>query len=66
VSPGGRKASTNLDYSAQAFGLFGDNNANLLVGYRVLHQKYEHGDGCSAFDWDMTFHGPIAGLKITF
>lgn len=65
--------STNTDYSAQAFGLvgyrfglFGDNNANLLGGYRVLHQKYEDGDGRSAFKWDMTIHGPVVGLTISF
>ena len=38
----------------------------LLAGYRVLKQKYEDGDGRSAFEWDMTIHGPIVGLKITF
>ena len=65
--------STSDQYSAEAFGLagyrfglFGENNANLLAGYRVLKQKYENGDGRSRFDWDMTIHGPIVGLKITF
>ena len=39
--------SENSDYSWQAiglvgyrFGLFGTNNANLVAGYRALHQKY--------------------------
>ena len=65
--------STSDQYSAEAFGLagyrfglFGANNANFLAGYRVLKQKYEDGDGRSAFEWDMTIHGPIVGLKITF
>ena len=65
--------STSNQYSAEAwgtvgyrFGLFGDSNANFLAGYRVLKQKYQDGDGRSEFDWDMTIHGPIAGLKITF
>ena len=65
--------STSDQYSAEAFGLvgyrfslFGKNNANFLAGYRVLRQKYEDGDGRSAFEWDMTIHGPIAGLKIGF
>jgi hypothetical protein len=65
--------STNSQYSAQGvgligyrFGLFGQDNANLVVGYRALHQKYEDGDGRSRFDWDVTMHGPIAGLTITF
>ena len=65
--------SANSQYSAQGvgligyrFGLFGQDNANLVVGYRALHQKYQDGDGRSAFDWDVTMHGPIAGLTITF
>ena len=65
--------STNSQYSAQGvgligyrFGLFGQDNANLVVGYRALHQKYQDGDGRSRFDWDVTLHGPIAGLDITF
>ena len=65
--------STSDQYSAEAFGLagyrfglFGENNATFLAGYRVLKQKYENGDGRSRFDWDMTIHGPIVGLKITF
>ncbi len=65
--------STSDQYSAEAwglvgyrFGLFGEDNANFLAGYRVLKQKYEDGNGRSEFDWDMTIHGPIVGLKITF
>ncbi|MFL5337458.1 MAG: hypothetical protein ACJ8H8_30865 [Geminicoccaceae bacterium] len=65
--------STSDQYSAEAFGLvgyrfglFGENNATALAGYRVLKQKYEDGSGRDRFDWDMTIHGPIVGLKITF
>ena len=65
--------NTSDQYSAEAwgtvgyrFGLFGQNNATVLAGYRVLKQKYETGNGRDRFDWDMTIHGPIAGLKITF
>jgi hypothetical protein len=65
--------STNSNYSWQAvgvvgyrFGLFGTNDANVVAGYRALHQKYEDGDGRSRFDWDVTLHGPIAGLTISF
>ena len=65
--------STDSQYSAQGvgligyrFGLFGQDNANLVGGYRALHQKYEDGDGRSGFDWDVTLHGPIAGLTIAF
>ncbi len=33
----------------------------------MLKQKYEDGDGRKCeFEWDMTIHGPIVGLKITF
>ena len=48
------------------FGLLGSDNADLFFGYRVLKQKYEDGDGRNRFDWDMTIHGPVAGLKFTF
>ena len=65
--------STSDQYSAEAwstigykFGLFGEDNATVLAGYRVLKQKYEDGEGRNAFEWDMTIHGPIAGLKVTF
>ena len=65
--------STSDQYSAEAwglvgyrFGLLGEGNANLLAGYRVLKQKYQDGDGRHRFEWDMTIHGPIVGLKITF
>ena len=44
--------SQSSDYSWQAiglvgyrFGLFGNNNANLVAGYRALHQKYTDGNG---------------------
>jgi hypothetical protein len=65
--------STSDQYSAEAwstvgykFGLFGNDNATALAGYRVLKQKYENGNGRDRFNWDMTIHGPIVGLKITF
>ena len=65
--------STSDQYSAEAFGLagyrfglFGEDNATLLAGYRVLKQKFKDGDGPSEFEWDMTIHGPIVGLKIAF
>ena len=34
--------------------------------FRDDHATVEDGDGRDRFDWDMTIHGPIAGLKITF
>lgn len=63
----------NEQYSAEGFalagyrfGLFGDNNARVLAGYRALHQKYEDGSGDDAFKWDVTMHGPIVGLSVAF
>jgi hypothetical protein len=65
--------SQSSDYSWQAiglvgyrFGLFGTNNANLVAGYRALHQKYTDGNGRNEFEWDVTIHGPVVGLTITF
>ena len=65
--------STTDQYSAEAFGLvgyrfglLGEDNANLLAGYRVLKQKFEDGSGRNKFDWDMTIHGPVLGLRIAF
>ncbi len=46
------------------FGLFGDNNANALVGYRALSQDYKDGSGENRFRWDVIIHGPVIGLAI--
>ena len=46
------------------FGLFGDDNANVLVGYRALSQDYKKGNGENRFRWDATIHGPVIGLAI--
>ena len=46
------------------FGLFGDDNANVLVGYRALSQDYKDGSGENRFRWDVIIHGPIIGLAI--
>ena len=46
------------------FGLFGENNADLLAGYKVLEQKYQDGDGRSRFEWDVTMRGPVVGLTV--
>jgi hypothetical protein len=65
--------SQSSDYSWQAiglvgyrFGLFWTNNANLIAGYRALHQKYTDGNGRNEFDWDLTIHGPVVGLTLAF
>lgn len=48
------------------FGLFGDDNARFLAGYRALYQNYKSGSGSNEFKWDMTLHGPMLGLAIDF
>lgn len=35
-------------------------------GYRALYQDYKTGSGNSAFEWDVTLHGPIIGLTAQF
>lgn len=48
------------------FGLFGDDNARVMAGYRALYQDYKSGHGSSEFKWDMTLHGPLLALAIGF
>lgn len=48
------------------FGLFGQDNATVFGGYRALSQDYDDGHGNNKFEWDVTLHGPIAGLRIEF
>jgi hypothetical protein len=48
------------------FSLFGNDNATVFGGYKAMYQDYDDGDGADKFEWDITLHGPIAGLKIAF
>jgi len=48
------------------FGLFGEDNARVLAGYRALSQDYTDGNGRDKFKWDITMYGPILGLDIGF
>lgn len=48
------------------FSLFGEDNATVFGGYRALSQDYVDGHGNDKFEWDVTLHGPIAGLRIAF
>jgi hypothetical protein len=38
----------------------------LGLGYRVLYQNYESGDGLDAFKWNVTTQGPIVALGAKF
>jgi hypothetical protein len=48
------------------FSLLGEDNAKVLAGYRALYQDYKDGNGSNEFKWDMTLHGPVLGLAISF
>jgi hypothetical protein len=48
------------------FNFFGEDNARVFAGYRALYQDYTDSSGTDKFQWDMTLHGPILGLAITF
>jgi hypothetical protein len=48
------------------FGLFGNDDARVLAGYRALYQDYKDGSGANKFEWDMTLYGPILALAVQF
>jgi hypothetical protein len=48
------------------FDLFSEKDANLIGGYRALSWDYSDGSGLNKFEWDVTLHGPILGLVVTF
>ena len=48
------------------FDLFGEKDAKFIGGYRALSWDYEDGSGLNKFEWDVTLHGPILGLVISF
>jgi hypothetical protein len=62
------------DFAWHASGLLGyrfplfskENNAAFFAGYRALYQNYSDGSGDDKFQWDVTLHGPILGLRIEF
>jgi hypothetical protein len=51
-----------LGYKVQPFGIDG----TLAAGYRALYQDYTDGSGRNKFEWNMTLHGPVLGLAVTF
>ncbi|MEN8807871.1 MAG: hypothetical protein ABF291_10350 [Desulfobacterales bacterium] len=49
------------------FRLFSEeNNARLVGGYRAIYQDYSEGSESNRFEWEVTLHGPILGLVISF
>jgi len=48
------------------FGLFGEKDSKVLLGYRALYQDYKSGSGSDKFEWEGTLHGPIFALVIEF
>lgn len=48
------------------FSLFGEDNAKVFGGYRAWYQDYSDGSGDDKFEWDVTIHGPVLGLGISF
>jgi hypothetical protein len=37
-----------------------------ILGYRALGVDYEQGSGVNRFEYDVTQHGPIVGLAVSF
>jgi formylglycine-generating enzyme required for sulfatase activity len=63
---GGFGVGSDFTWNVQAFvgyrtTLFG-RNTTFALGYRALHQDYDHAD----FEWDVTMHGPILGAAVRF
>jgi hypothetical protein len=56
-------ANVTLGYR---FGLFKENDAKFLFGYRALYQDYSSGSGTNKFEWDGFLHGPVIALAIEF
>jgi hypothetical protein len=64
---GGFGIGSDLTYSAYGllgyrFDLLAKNDANVLVGYRILSQDYQAG----SFEWDVVQQGPLLGLAVRF
>jgi hypothetical protein len=63
---GGFGMGSDFAWNAQAFlgyqtSIFGQ-PTTLALGYRALHQDYDHND----FKWDVTMHGPALGAVLRF
>lgn len=65
---GGTNARTH--YSYNVLGLLGYkpqkwSNTTLYLGYRLLDQHYETGNGPTFYNWNMKNFGPLIGIAIT-
>ncbi len=49
-----------VGYNFQA----GKTNLAPYLGYRAFYQDFQDGSGADAYQWDVTLHGPVLGLKI--
>jgi hypothetical protein len=49
-----------VGYNFQA----GKANLAPYLGYRAFYQDFSDGSGQEAYEWDVTLHGPVLGLKI--
>jgi len=63
---GGFGVGSDLAWNVQAFlgyrtSVFG-RETTLALGYRALHQDYDHND----YEWDVTMHGPVLGAALRF
>lgn len=68
---GGYVGGSKLAYQATGligyrFGMFNERDARVMAGYKVRHQNYSEGNGDDRFQWDMTLHGPLIALAISF
>jgi len=55
-----------LAFGGYRFDLFGERDANAIVGYRMLYDDYVSGSDSDRFVFDLMLHGPIAGLSVKF
>lgn len=51
-----------VDYRFDLFGL----PADFFVGYKALYQRFSEGSGDNKFVYEVTTHGPIFGLRLSF
>ncbi|WP_183652989.1 hypothetical protein [Brucella daejeonensis] len=67
---GGFGAGTRLSANGQIYlgyrTLVFDIPTTLRFGYRALYQDYRDDDGAGKFKYDVTQHGPVIGMSVTF